>query len=73
MSTSIGPKHDLDYYATIGEFHEYLDQEFDDVAAQAPLEDLAIFAFGSVEDAILAYERYKAGIDIDAADDEEQR
>ena len=65
------PNHDLDYYARIGEFHEFLDQEFDDVAAQAPLEDLAIFAFGGVEEAILAYERYKAGKDADSDDEEE--
>jgi hypothetical protein len=70
MSTSMIPEHDLDYYANIGEFHEFLDQEFDDVAAQAPLEDLAIFAFGSVEEAILAYERHKQGIDADATDEE---
>ncbi len=38
------------------EFLEFVNQEFDSVASNSTLEELAEFAFGSVEDAIKAFE-----------------
>lgn len=43
------------------EFREFLNSEFDKVAVGATIEELAEFAFGSVEEAIEAFEKYKAG------------
>ena len=42
------------------EFREFLSREFDKVAVGATIEELAEFAFGSVEEAIEAFEKYKA-------------
>ena len=66
MTKRVGTKRDLESYVDDQAFHEFLDREFDQVAAVAPLEDLAQFAFGSVEAAILAYEEYKAAIADDS-------
>ncbi len=52
---------DLSRYEKDPAFHEFVDREFDQMASQAPLEDLAIFAFGGIREAIEAYEEYKQG------------
>ena len=41
-------------------FREFLNREFDKVAVGATVEDLAEFAFGSLEEAVVAFEKYKA-------------
>lgn len=46
-------------YENNPEFFEFLNREFDKTAADATIEELAEFAFGSVEEAIEAYEQYK--------------
>jgi hypothetical protein len=59
-------------YANETAFHEFLDREFDRTAVTAPLEDLAQFAFGGVEEAIMAYEHYKAAVASVSLEPDEQ-
>ena len=40
------------------EFQEFLNREFDSVAAWASVEELSEFAFGSLEEAIEAFEEH---------------
>ena len=47
-------------YADDEAFWEFVNREFDDTAASATLEEMAEFAFGGVDEAVLAYERIKA-------------
>jgi len=42
-------------YANDPAFHEFLDREFDLTARVATLEELADFAFGSMDEAVRAY------------------
>jgi hypothetical protein len=49
---------DYEGYADDPAFHEFVDREFDLVAAGAPLEDLAEFAFGGMEEAVKAFEEH---------------
>ena len=46
-------------YENNPEFLEFLGREFDKTAVHATIEELAEFAFGSIEDAIESYEEYK--------------
>lgn len=43
------------------EFQEFLNREFDKTAVDATIEELAEFAFGSLESAIKGYQQYKEG------------
>ena len=47
-------------YADDEAFWEFVNREFDQTAAGATLEEMAEFAFGGVDEAVLAYERMKA-------------
>lgn len=40
-------------------FQEFLNREFDNTATNATMEELAEFAFGTIEDAIAAFEEQK--------------
>ena len=44
-----------DKYINNPEFFEFVNKEFESVAADATIEELAEFAFGSIEDAIEEY------------------
>jgi len=44
-----------DKYVSDSEFQEFLNREFDKTVSNATMEELAEFAFGSVEVAISAY------------------
>jgi hypothetical protein len=46
-------------YETNLDFLEFLNNEFNDVAANAIIEELAEFAFGDVDKAFEAFMRYK--------------
>jgi len=46
-------------YAEDERFQELLNREFDNTAANATIEELAEFAFGSIEEAIAAFEEQK--------------
>jgi hypothetical protein len=46
-------------YENNTEFLEFLNSEFDNTAAYATTEDLAEFAFGSVDAAVEAFEKQK--------------
>jgi len=46
-------------YETNLDFLKFLSNEFDDVAANATIEELAEFAFGDVDKAFEAFIRYK--------------
>jgi len=48
-----------EHYANDPDFHEFLDREFDRTAANATIEDLAEFAFGSIDTAIQVFEEYR--------------
>jgi len=48
-----------DQYENNPNFHEFLDREFDKTAANATIEDLAEFAFGSIDTAIQVFEEYR--------------
>ncbi len=41
------------------EFLEFLNKQFNDVAANATMEELAEFAFGGMEDAIEAFRKFQ--------------
>lgn len=46
-------------YENNPDFKEFLNREFDHTAVDATMEELAEFAFGSVDTAIEAFEKYK--------------
>jgi len=46
-------------YENNPDFLEFLNREFDHTAVDATIEELTEFAFGSMEEAIEAYEQYK--------------
>ena len=46
-------------YENNPDFKEFLNREFDKTAVDATIEELAEFAFGSIEAAIEAYEQHK--------------
>jgi len=46
-------------YANDPDFREFLDREFDHTAIHATIEELAEFAFGSIDAVIEAFEEYK--------------
>jgi hypothetical protein len=46
-------------YADDPAFQEFLNREFDKMAVLATMEELAEFAFGSVEEAIAAFEAHE--------------
>jgi hypothetical protein len=48
-------------YAEEPDFREFLNREFERTAANATLEELAEFAFGSMDAAIAAFVRHKKG------------
>jgi hypothetical protein len=50
---------DYNGYIANQEFHEFLDREFDLVARNSSVEELADFAFGSMEVAIRTFEERK--------------
>jgi len=43
-------------YMNNPDFHKFIDREFDKTAVQSTIEELAEFAFGSLDAAIQAYE-----------------
>jgi len=49
-------------YANNHDFQEFLSREFDHTAANATIEELAEFAFGSIQAAIEAYEKHKKDV-----------
>jgi len=49
----------VEKYADDRDFQQFLNREFDQTAVDATMEELAEFAFGSVEAAIEAYEKRK--------------
>ena len=53
---------DLQKYADNPDFQEFLNREFDHTAADATMEELAEFGFGSVDAAIEAYEKHKKNV-----------
>ena len=52
----------IDLYENSPDFREFLNREFDHTAANATIEELAEFAFGSIEEAIEAYEKHKKDV-----------
>lgn len=44
------------YYENNPDFQEFLNREFDHTAVDATIEELAEFAFGSIDEAIEAFE-----------------
>ena len=49
-------------YADDPDFQEFLNREFDHTAVGATMEEIAEFAFGSVEEAIEAYEKHEKDV-----------
>lgn len=49
-------------YANTPDFQEFLNREFAHTAVGATMEELAEFAFGSVEEAIEAYEKHRQDV-----------
>ena len=47
------------YYKNNPDFQEFLNREFDHVAVGATIEELSEFAFGSLEEAVKAFEEHK--------------
>jgi hypothetical protein len=58
-------------YINNPKFHEFVDREFDLVAAGAPIEDLADFAFGGIEEAVEAFEKLQKELIIAQFDRED--
>lgn len=52
-------KNQAEQYENAPEFLEFLDGEFDHTSVHATMEELAEFAFGSIDAAIEAYEQHK--------------
>jgi len=46
-------------YAENLDFQEFLNRQFDKTAVDATIEELAEFAFGSFDEAVEAFEKYK--------------
>jgi len=51
--------NDAEQYENNPEFQEFLNREFDKTAVDATIEELAEFAFGSMDGAIEAFEEHK--------------
>jgi len=51
---------EAEHYENDPEFQEFLNREFDKTAVHAPIDELADFAFGSLQEAIKAFEEYKS-------------
>ncbi len=66
MPNAIGP--DYSEYIDSPAFHEFLDREFDLTAREATVEELAEFAFGSMDAAVEAFRRRQ---DVEAEGDDE--
>ena len=49
----------LEQYENNPDFQEFLNREFDKTAVDATIEELAEFAFGSIDTAVEAFEQYK--------------
>jgi uncharacterized protein with HEPN domain len=49
----------LEEYTGEPDFQEFLNREFDKAAVHSTIEELAEFAFGSIDAAIEAFEEYK--------------
>jgi len=47
-------------YETNSDFLEFLNSEFDETAVNATVEELADFAFGSLQEAIKAFEKRRS-------------
>lgn len=54
-------QEEAERYENNPEFREFLNREFDRTAVDATIEELADFAFGSMEAAIEAFEESKKG------------
>jgi len=52
----------VEQYENNPDFFEFLNREFDHTAANATIEELAEFAFGSIQAAIEAYEKHKKDV-----------
>jgi hypothetical protein len=50
-------------------FYAFLMREFEAAATEATMEEIAEFAFGTLDDAVLEYESALSGRDLDAEDD----
>ncbi|MHC4659452.1 MAG: hypothetical protein ACYS83_09810 [Planctomycetota bacterium] len=50
-------------YADEPDFQEFLNREFDHTTVYATMEELAEFAFGSIQAAIEAYEKHKKDVE----------
>jgi len=52
---------EIEQYTNNPDFQEFLNREFDRTAVVASMEELAEFAFGSIEEAAEAFEKEKVG------------
>ena len=59
MINNIGMQNEPEKYTENIEFKEFLGREFDQTAVNATIEELAEFAFGSIDEAIEAFEKKK--------------
>lgn len=61
---------DWDSYADDVTFLEFLDREVNDMIPYALVEDLALFAFGGMEEAVAAYDTYQAASADESTDED---
>ncbi len=59
LQSDLASNAELAKYDQDPAFHEFVDRAFDQIASEAPLEDLIIFAFGGLHEAIEAFEADK--------------
>jgi len=57
----------VEKYVDNPEFLEFLGREFDKTAVQVWVEELAEFAFGSMDEAVKAFEEHKRANDTESA------